>query len=89
MKKKICKHKVFEANVEVARLEDSGRFQADVKVGCRICKTPFQFLGLPIGLKLSGAAMSVDGLEARLAIAPQGTVPGPLGISGFEVKKTI
>ena len=70
-----CKHEDFEARVEVNRLEDIGCFVADIRVTCSQCHIPLQFLGLPIGLKLDGAAVSVDGIEAHLAIAPQGEAP--------------
>jgi len=85
-----CKHMNFQAYVSVHRLEDSGRFSADVKIECAECHLPFQFLGLPLGLDLNGAAMSVDGQEARLAIAPVGSVPQPLDkglVSGFRVRQ--
>ncbi|HKB35360.1 MAG TPA: hypothetical protein VKD72_02835 [Gemmataceae bacterium] len=39
-------------------------------IRCEQCGTPFRFIGLPAGLGLNGAAVSVDGTEARLAIAP-------------------
>jgi hypothetical protein len=73
-----CKHEEFAASVAVARLEDSGRFMAEVRVTCRQCGTPFQFLGLAPGLNMRGATVSIDGLEANIAIAPQGSVPNPL-----------
>lgn len=73
-----CVHPRFEAKVEVTRLEDVGRYTADVTVRCGMCYLPFQFLGLDAGSKPDGAAVSVDGLEARLAISPQGAVPNPL-----------
>ena len=65
-----CPHSSFTAVVRVARLEDSGRFNAEVTVQCADCGTPFRFKGLPLGLNLDGAAMSIDGTEARLAIEP-------------------
>ena len=65
-----CSHEHFEAQVTVNRLEDTDRFAADVTVKCIDCDTPFCFLGLPAGLNLDGAAVSVDRTEARLAIAP-------------------
>jgi hypothetical protein len=82
-----CKHMNFKANVSVNRLEDTGRFMAEVKINCAECGLPFQFLGLPLGLNLNGASMSVDGQEARLGIAPVGRVLHPLaGVSGFSVR---
>jgi hypothetical protein len=73
-----CKHMNFDAHVAVARLEDIGKFNAEISIKCLECGTPMQFLGLAPGLKLTGAAVSVDGLEARLAICPQGAQPSPL-----------
>ncbi len=73
-----CPHMNFSANVQVARLEDIGRFAADVRIHCTECGLPFQFLGLEPGLDLQGARVSVDGLEARLAICPQGEEPSPM-----------
>lgn len=74
----ICKHEQFHAHVAVARIEDKGRFMADVTVRCAQCNLPFQFLGLEAGLDMNGARVSVDGLEARMAICPQGQVPSPM-----------
>lgn len=85
-----CEHKSFECNVNVNRIEDIGRFQADVTVKCTDCGTPFRFIGLPTGLDLNGAAVSIDGTEARLAIAPRGEVQTPLdpdAVGGFTVRR--
>lgn len=73
-----CKHMEFAAHVQVARLEDSGRFSAEITIHCAECRTPFQFLGLLPGVKMNGATVSIDGLEARMAIAPQGAQPNPI-----------
>jgi len=84
-----CPHMAFTASVGVARLEDTGQFQAHVKIECAQCHRPFQFLGLPLGLDLRGAAMSADGQEAHLAIAPVGSVFQPLDealLRGFRLK---
>ncbi len=83
-----CPHMNFNANVAVARLEDSGRFNAEVQICCCDCGRQFQFIGLPLGLNLNGPSMSVDGLEARLAIAPLGSIPQPLDsalLQGFRI----
>lgn len=69
-----CEHHDFNAQCQITRLEDTGQFMLEVRVHCTQCKVPFQFAGLPAGLNLRGAAVSVDGQEARLAIAPAGTV---------------
>ena len=86
-----CQHnKAHRATVGVGYLEDSGRFTAEVRIWCADCGRPFQFIGLPIGLDLQeGAMMSVDGQEARIAIAPVGSVPQPLDkalVRGYRLK---
>ena len=84
-----CKHEAFECNVAVASMEDIGRFQADVTIRCQQCGTPFRFIGLPTGLDLNGASVSVDGTEGRFAIAPKGEVMSELEGTpiGFTVRK--
>lgn len=84
-----CEHGDFAASVTVNRLEDSGRFEADVRITCTQCGVPFRFLGLPAGVDLNGAAVSVDGTEARLAIAPPGNVASFLdgAPQGFTVRR--
>lgn len=82
-----CEHEDFHAHVAVARLEDSGNFMADVTIKCSVCDLPFQFVGLEPGLNMAGATVSVDGLEARLAICPQGARPNPMQVMGFGVRK--
>ena len=83
-----CKHEDFAANVAVARLEDSGRFMAEITVKCAQCGKPFQFLGLEPGLDLNGARVSLDGLEANIAISPQGTRAAPIhGLMGYDIKR--
>lgn len=72
-----CKHMNFAANVNVARLEDSGRFMAEITIKCSECGEPFQFVGLEAGLNLNGATVSIDGLEARMAILPNSQVMSP------------
>lgn len=66
-----CKHEDFIANVRVERMEDIGKFAADVTVKCSQCGQPFKFIGLPGGSLMDGASVSMDGTEARLAISPQ------------------
>ena len=82
-----CKHEEFSAKVAVQRLEDTRQFVAEVQIECSRCKLPFHFLGLQPGLDLGGAMVSIDGLEARLAIAPKGSVPNPIHRMGFGVQK--
>lgn len=87
-----CMHQDFIANVSVNRITkgEGGPVEsyiADVKVECAQCHRPFQFLGLELGLHMRGARMSVDGQEARLAIAPVGDVPQPLdGVLSYGIR---
>ncbi len=77
-----CIHENFRAVVAVGRIEHPApkpmTFAADVRIQCADCGEPFQFLGLPAGYNAKGAAVSVDGLEARLAICPRSDAPTPL-----------
>lgn len=88
-----CKHEEFLADVDVNRLQEGEggpvkHFCADIRIKCVQCGVPLRFLGLPLGLDLNGAAVSVDGTEARLACAPKGeTVPPVKGVEGFSITK--
>lgn len=80
-----CTHQQFDADVRVARLEDIGAFMAEVRIKCLHCGVSFQFLGLPAGCMLNGATVSLDGLEANLAICPQGAKPSPMQVVGYTI----
>lgn len=83
-----CPHMNFDANVRVCRLEDSGRFNAEIQIKCVECQKPFRFLGLKVGLDTAGAMMSPDGKEARIAIVPvDEEQPEWKGISGYSVTR--
>jgi hypothetical protein len=66
-------HKDFAAIVAVARLLDTGRFSAEIRVKCVECDEPFRFLGVGAGLSPYVPLTSLDGLELRAPIEPQGT----------------
>lgn len=82
-----CKHMNFDASVRVARLEDVGRFIAEISIKCVECNTPFQFRGLEPGMDTDGARVSIDGLEANIAIVPQGAAPNPFQRLLYNVGK--
>jgi hypothetical protein len=85
-----CKHEAFNCDVTVNRLDDSGQFNAEVRIVCEDCQTPFRFIGLPYGLDLNGAAVSPDGTEGRFAIAPKGeaiALTDPKSVGGFTIRK--
>lgn len=84
-----CKHMNFEADVQVARIEDQGRFVAEIHIRCRDCGTPFQFMGLKPGFDFDGATVSLDGLEANIGIHPRGARPNPMQeMLGYSFKST-
>ena len=81
-----CKHENFAATVNCGRLTD-GRgpdpdritsYMADIRVHCAQCGRQFQFLGLEAGIDTQGARVSIDGLEAHIAMCPQGEQLSPL-----------
>ena len=74
----MCEHQSFDAAVRVARIEDKGRFMAEIRITCRDCGVPMQFMGLEQGLNFNGANVSLDGLEANIGIFPQGQRPSPM-----------
>lgn len=92
----MCEHKNFACNVDVGRIEDKPggkiiRFTADVRIACADCNIPMRFIGLPYGIDLNGAAVSVDGTEGRFAIAPKGEVVTMLdeGVTGFTARRIL
>lgn len=82
-----CEHKKFSASIKVNRLEDTRQFTAEVRIECSQCGEDFQFLGLEPGFDLGGAMVSIDGLEAVLAIAPASARPNPLQRMGYGIKR--
>ena len=66
-----CTHQQFKALVKVARLEDSGKFMAEITVTCSDCQEPFRFVGVPAGVNFERPAVSINGLELRAPIEPQ------------------
>jgi hypothetical protein len=85
-----CEHKEFVCSVAVNRMEDIGRFMADVKVSCKQCSEPFRFVGLQAGMDVDGVTVSPDGLTATLAVAPKDEVLTVLDADtpdGFTIRK--
>jgi hypothetical protein len=68
---KDCTHPAFGAWCAVHRLEDTGRFLAELRVVCIRCREPFRFKGIPAGLAWEHPTASIDGLEANLPIEPE------------------
>jgi hypothetical protein len=81
-----CIHPDFSADCTVNRFADTGRFNVEVRVRCRACGESFRFLGLPAGLLTESPATSVDGLELRAPIEPEG-VPRLASRSVYQAPK--
>ena len=67
-----CRHEQFKADVAVNRLEDSGKFIADIRVRCAQCDEPFRFIGVHAGLAFDRPMVSIDETELHAPIEPQG-----------------
>jgi hypothetical protein len=67
-----CTHPDFRSFVNVGRFEDTGRFLAEVLIYCATCGSPFRFLGVPAGIHWERPAASIDSLELRAPIEPEG-----------------
>jgi hypothetical protein len=84
-----CEHKHFACNVDVVRLENAtgkiSSFVAEMRITCADCGTPFQFFGLKAGYLTQTPTMSVDGLQAHLPIAPEGSVLSPADAIGYTI----
>lgn len=85
----MCKHKEFAANINVNRIEDIGRFVAEVRIHCVACKVEFCFDGIRAGFNYNEPTVSLDGLEASLPIYPKGNKPNPFQqLMGYTIKGT-
>lgn len=78
-----CPHMNFQVEADVHRLTKTENgpvtgYMADLRIRCVDCGRRFQFIGLPAGMNMSGATVSIDALEAHLAICPQGEDPSVL-----------
>lgn len=73
--KENCTHENFIVEHRVNRLHDENSeeikdFALDIKIHCKDCLHPFEFLGMQAGLSFSKPMCCPDGLEARLPIKP-------------------
>lgn len=84
-----CKHnKSHKVDAKIACFENAENgFMAEIRIVCGECGKPFQFLGLEPGCDLQGARVSIDGLEANIAIVPEGARPNPLQRMVYDVRK--
>jgi len=68
----------------VNRLEDTGRFMADITIKCNQCGVSMVFLGVPRGLDCNGVATNTFGTELRAAIHPQGEAVPELPLDFYQ-----
>lgn len=85
-----CPHLEFAASVGVGRLTQTEGgpvtgYVAEIRVNCRDCGKPFQFLGLEAGYDSQGARVSLDGLEANIALTPEGEKPNPFQRISYNI----
>lgn len=67
-----CQHEDFVACVDVNRLTDTGKYIADIRIKCKQCDESFRFIGVPAGLLFDRPACSIDSIELRVPIEPEG-----------------
>ena len=68
-----CPHQDFDAVVEVARLIDSGKFLAHVRLTCAACGERMRFVGVErAGVSFHQPAVSVDECELLAPVEPEG-----------------
>lgn len=85
-----CLHLNFAATVGVGRLTDTEGgpvtgYMAEIRINCAECGKHFQFLGLEPGYDNQGARVSIDGLEANIALCPEGEKPSPFQRMAYNI----
>lgn len=91
LKPEDCKHENFNCFADVNRIQKSDLepetivcYALDLRIFCRDCGQPLEFVGLPLGMSYYRPTTSIDGLEARIPMV----VPGqkvPEGLASFGV----
>lgn len=86
-----CIHENFQVIANIARCTRSDEdptvvaYYCELTVKCTTCETPFEFIGLPMGMSPGQPRCSVDGREARMPIKPVGEEM-PIDVMGFGVE---
>lgn len=96
-----CKHQNFNLIGNVGRIvrpEDEAdkdnaqpiAFTVDVKIQCRDCGLPFEWVGFPMGFSFNEPRVSVDCQELRAPLKPKGeAMPALQGAVGFSARRTM
>jgi hypothetical protein len=82
-----CPHFNFVAQVNVARIEDTGLKYAEITIRCTDCNKPAEFRGLPYGLSPDQPMASPDNREIRAPFLCEGDEYNGKGI-GFTVRQS-
>lgn len=88
-----CLHEEFEVFAKIGRFADQDtdkvtHFGADIKIRCKQCQLPFEWIGVPMGFAFTGPHCSVDLLELRAPIRPQGaSIVEEVPMPGFTIRE--
>lgn len=66
-----CPHAETGAEVRVIRLEDVGRWCAEVEINCSRCGLRFRFIGVPSGIAWDRPTASIDATTLIAPIEPE------------------
>lgn len=87
----MCPHLNFNVHADVNRIQKNDdepdvivAYSMDLRVFCRDCGHPFEFIGLPNGFSYYRPTVSIDGQTGHFPIVLPGTRPAP-GLAGFSV----
>lgn len=89
-----CEHMNFRADVKVGRLTRSETdatvvaYNADIEIICADCKKQFEFVGLPMGFSHNEPRCSINALQARIPIKPQGEEMA-IDLPSFSVRQVV
>lgn len=87
-----CPHEAFAVRADVNRVTDNDGtavigFDLEIAVDCVACMSPFEFVGLPLGLSPARPTGTFDGLIMTAPCRPYGSLPDwGLDRPGFSVE---
>lgn len=89
-----CPHEAFAVRADINRVTDvdgpDGKvigYDLEIAVDCVACMTPFEYMGLPLGMSPAHPTGTFDGLMLTAPVRPYGSHPD-FGLSrpGFKVE---
>lgn len=69
-----CNHEDLHFDIHITSFEINVK-SIEIKCHCKQCKVKFVFLGLPLGLSYAQPTSSLDRLEIRMPVCPEGIEP--------------